>query len=39
MERMAALHSVVNGIGDSEVPGDGRGVDKERCDKAIQMAN
>jgi hypothetical protein len=34
---MAALRSVVDGIGDSEVPGDGRGVDGERRDEAIQM--
>jgi hypothetical protein len=37
MERMAALRSVVDGVGDSEVPGDGGGVDEEWRDKAIQM--
>jgi hypothetical protein len=35
MERTAALCSVVNDVGDSKVPGNGEGVDGERCDEAI----
>jgi hypothetical protein len=33
-----ALRSVVDGIGGSEVSGDGGGVDGERRDEAVQMA-
>jgi hypothetical protein len=35
MERIAALRLMVDGIGDSEVPSDGRGVDGEQRDEAI----
>jgi hypothetical protein len=37
MERTVALRSMVDGVSDSEVLGDGRGVDVERRNEAIQM--
>jgi hypothetical protein len=37
MERTVALRSVVDNVGDFEVPGDGGGVDEERRDETIQM--